>query len=268
MKYKVGEVANLLGLTTSAIHFYEKEGVIKTKKEENGHRYYELEDLIKLIQCKESRNRQVPLKDIIEAFQDHTYDHNMMIRNQLKQKYIVEQQIEFLQHIRDDLDDYVKRLDLMPNMIGNFNLELCEAVLFKGDAAGRIIDEDHLGNEVTKQWITHVPFTKIGVLYDFECLNKGKPKATLGLIVNMEEADRLRLPRYAGVVEIQKQLCFHTVIECKSFFEKQEECLNTVITKLKKLKIKPEGLAHGVILFHDNDEKETNTYIELWIHLK
>ena len=39
-KYRIGEVAKLLGVTTSAIRFYEKMGMVKPEKNvENGYRY-------------------------------------------------------------------------------------------------------------------------------------------------------------------------------------------------------------------------------------
>ncbi len=39
MKYSVKDLSNILGITTSAIHFFEKENLIKANKEKNGWRY-------------------------------------------------------------------------------------------------------------------------------------------------------------------------------------------------------------------------------------
>ena len=52
MRYKIGDVSRVLGLTTAALHFYEKEGIIDTPKEESGRRYYEEADLFRLISAK------------------------------------------------------------------------------------------------------------------------------------------------------------------------------------------------------------------------
>ena len=39
-RYKIGEIARLLGLTPQALRFYEQEGVIVPGKSENGTRYF------------------------------------------------------------------------------------------------------------------------------------------------------------------------------------------------------------------------------------
>ena len=39
MSYSIGDVSRVLGMTTSALHFYEKEVVIDTPKEQSGRRY-------------------------------------------------------------------------------------------------------------------------------------------------------------------------------------------------------------------------------------
>jgi len=48
MKYSVTDLSNILGITTSAIHFFEKENLIKVNKEKNGWRYYNVVDVFRL----------------------------------------------------------------------------------------------------------------------------------------------------------------------------------------------------------------------------
>ena len=55
MRYSIGDVSRVLGMTTAALHFYEKEGIIDTPKVESGRRYYEEADINRLI-SRESRD--------------------------------------------------------------------------------------------------------------------------------------------------------------------------------------------------------------------
>jgi len=70
--YKIGEVAKLLGLTTQALRFYEKEGVVKPRKSENGTRYYAFEELHKLLSFKKYRMAEFTVQDIVGHLQTNT----------------------------------------------------------------------------------------------------------------------------------------------------------------------------------------------------
>ncbi|MBP2057536.1 DNA-binding transcriptional MerR regulator [Lactobacillus colini] len=54
MKYSIGQVAEIMGINTSALRFYDKKGLIPfVKRDENGRRYFEDNDLnfIEVIDC-------------------------------------------------------------------------------------------------------------------------------------------------------------------------------------------------------------------------
>ena len=38
--YRIGDVANLMGLSRDTLRYYEKRGILSSKKEKNGYRYY------------------------------------------------------------------------------------------------------------------------------------------------------------------------------------------------------------------------------------
>lgn len=268
MKYKVGEVANLMGLTTTAIHYYEKEGVIETKKEPNGHRYYEIEDLVKLIQCKETRNREISLKEITTALQNETYNVRMFIGNHIRNKRMLEDKIELYKHLVHDLDLYIEQLCNMEGMVGTFELVSCNPIWFNVDLEGNLLSRNSLNNEILKEWVEHLPFTKLGVSFDLESKEINKPQAALGLLISEEEGKRLRLPQSENVIYIEERLCIHTVIVCKSFFKNPDYGLKAVLDEIENRKLKVAGKAHGIVLFHDNDPEETKTYVEVWVPVK
>lgn len=67
-RYKIGEAARLLGLTTQALRFYEKEGVIKPRKSENGTRYYDVGDIVRLLSFKKYRQAELSVQEIVAHF--------------------------------------------------------------------------------------------------------------------------------------------------------------------------------------------------------
>ena len=67
-RYKIGEVARLLGSTTQALRFYEQEGVIVPEKTENGTRTYSEADIIRLMAFKRYQLLEFSVQDVAEYF--------------------------------------------------------------------------------------------------------------------------------------------------------------------------------------------------------
>ncbi|CAB1262377.1 MerR family transcriptional regulator [Clostridium sp. MT-14] len=68
MKYYVSDVARILGLTPGALHFFESKDIINAKKEDNGYRYYDEEDVFRLLSYFKYHSMGIPLKDIGRHF--------------------------------------------------------------------------------------------------------------------------------------------------------------------------------------------------------
>lgn len=51
-QYRIGEMAEMTGLTRDTLRFYEKKGVIAAKRRENGYRYYTEQDTIPSMVCR------------------------------------------------------------------------------------------------------------------------------------------------------------------------------------------------------------------------
>ena len=67
-KYKIGEVAKILGTTTQALRFYEQEDVIAPPKSENGTRYFTEPDIIRLMAFKRFCLSEFTVQDVARHF--------------------------------------------------------------------------------------------------------------------------------------------------------------------------------------------------------
>lgn len=67
-KYKIGEIAKILGSTTQALRFYEQEGVIVPPKSENGTRYFTEADVIRLMAFKRFCLSEFTVQDVARHF--------------------------------------------------------------------------------------------------------------------------------------------------------------------------------------------------------
>ena len=81
--YKIGEIAELLGVTTQALRYYEQHQVIQPVKSENGTRFYTAYDVHRLMAFKKYRSMDFSMLDIIDYMRNRPLD----VRSQwLKEK--------------------------------------------------------------------------------------------------------------------------------------------------------------------------------------
>ena len=108
MTYTIGEMAKILGVTTSTLRFYDKEGVIPfVERTEGGQRVFKEEDIswLRVIEC--MKKTGMPLKDIklfIEMILegDHTIPERLEIIR--KQRDAVRRQLEDVQKTLDVIE--------------------------------------------------------------------------------------------------------------------------------------------------------------------
>lgn len=64
MEYLIGDVARMTGLSRDALRFYEKKGIISSRKKENGYRCYSENDIYRLMCILYHRKMNTSLEDI------------------------------------------------------------------------------------------------------------------------------------------------------------------------------------------------------------
>lgn len=66
--YDVSEAASLLGVPTSALRFYDKQGLVSPRRNDAGYRIYSTEDIVRLTDVILLRDSNVPVKTIKQLF--------------------------------------------------------------------------------------------------------------------------------------------------------------------------------------------------------
>lgn len=92
-EYLIGDVSRIVGLSRDALRFYEKKGVIRANKKENGYRYFSDEDIYRLMCIVYRRKMNDSLEEIRESVKDNRSVAGM--RRHLEQR-IKEEEEEIL----------------------------------------------------------------------------------------------------------------------------------------------------------------------------
>ena len=68
--YKINEIAQLYGISTDSLRYYERLGILHPRRDTNGYRLYDLKDMYKLTVIRDLRQLDFPMakiKDYLEV---------------------------------------------------------------------------------------------------------------------------------------------------------------------------------------------------------
>ena len=121
-EYLIGDVSRIVGLSRDALRFYEKKGVIRANKKENGYRYFSDEDIYRLMCIVYRRKMNDSLEEIRESVKDNRSVAGM--RRHLEQR-IKEEEEEILRRRQSiaRMSLSLKDMDCIEDCMGKYSLK-------------------------------------------------------------------------------------------------------------------------------------------------
>ncbi|WP_165247114.1 MerR family transcriptional regulator [Adlercreutzia sp. ZJ141] len=212
-RYKIGKISDLMGISSEAIRYYEREGIINPQKDPgSGYRLYTAWDLHILIRTRMFRKYGYSLSETTAALQEEDFD--VLLRSLKQKEAELEESIRHQNHILEQLR-LDKRLvaDCALN-INKFRLAYSPTVLFvDAQRSYNILDEKI---DLYRQWIDRVPYAASAGIFDYP--PKGEGNLRYGLMIETRHLHAERLEEFkrqsedpdCGVVVIPTQKCLST----------------------------------------------------------
>lgn len=248
MSYSIGDVSRVLGITTSALHFYEKEGIIDTPKEESGRRYYEDVDVNRLISAKKYRAMGVSLRDIARQFgHDGMTGAQVLGRMRarrdeaarLSQQYaMLAQDIERLIALGETGIDAVNRVDIRP----------VERMMMFRSSSGGLLPHDRAEQAIAQRWLNAMPAVSVSILREthdaragFALMMPASRAADFGL-----EANGRSVQTVAG------GMALHAVVHCgEEQYDQPDVIFRPLLSFAREHRFVQKGAMWGNVLFVD-----------------
>ncbi len=136
MVYTISEIADLAGVTTRTIRYYDEVGLLPpTKTGSNGYRYYDRESLLRLQQILFFRELDVPLKEIETIMSRPDFDLLNTLENH---RSVLQARVSRLEALIDTIDQTIAS--------ENGEGTMSDKEIFEG------FDESQYENEVRERW--------------------------------------------------------------------------------------------------------------------
>lgn len=267
MKYKIGDVARLLGITSEAIRHYEEQGIISpSKSKSSGYRYYNTWDINVLIQARAYRQFGYSLAETAELINQYDIPNTMSAFSQ--KEVDIEKEITWnmnlLRHIR-----YLKRVvsDAEAN-VEKYRIEYRPA-MYRIDAQhGYNLYTDSQHRSLYHAWIDKVPFVFPSALFQQNSLEQGDNNFSFGMVVDEEYAEMLGVQKSEEVAFLPSCRCLYTTIKSHSDIPLSPQKFNFAFEYMRSQGIKLCGDIVSRVVLINKVGHEYVSWHQLWFPIE
>ncbi len=270
MKYKIGDVAKILGISTDLLRYYEKKGVVHPVKDKNNdYRYYEAWDINFLLDCLWYKNFGFGIEEISHMVSDSSYED---ITNAIDSK-------------EKEIEETIYRQKLLLRRIREHKRALAQARDYRGKCDIRqspeivrylnrhnfIYDDDPAISRVTQSWLKFMPFVhrcfeipKSDLPIDDGC---GK-NYSWGLSLDMQYVKEFGVKSDPPAQHLPSELSLHSVFTSTGKDAFSPKHLQYIVDYAEKNGLKICGNARGNLLCSVFDGSDLSGYFEVWIPIE
>lgn len=268
-RYKIGSVAQFLGLSSEALRYYEKNGILDSQRDdENGYRYYSTWDINYLLDCTYYRAFNFPVSDVkylikdasLKELAEHCHAQQMELLRQLNSLRGKLDALCSLEHSLAEVEEKIGRIELAgsPPLIFRAHRHN-SALLTDADAAYR-----------WDYWNERKPLVKNTFLFPRRAQN-GMPENEYfwgySLPTEMIGADDKK--RIADARYIPGTKCLHTVFKAygeNTFFQALETQVRAMSGESAYIPSEKPIIGHLLARVHENEQ--IVRYCEAWVPIE
>lgn len=270
MKYRISDVARVLGLTPGALHYFEREKIVTVKKEANGYRYYDIDDIFRLLSYEKYRSMGYPVKTVLQQFAYETDNRESIIERVRLRYEEALAQAEYYRQLASAIGEHLEGNLRIDSLLDRYELTQTADTLLLHDEECGWISKNKQAQYVAQQWVKAMPLTRLSVLLPVREDAERLPAGILCYSVAAEHARVLHLPLELQVTHLPASLCLHTVVHTDEAFLDDPACLFTaLLQEVKRRGLTRNGMPWGTILLVEiRPDGGLRPYLELWAPVK
>lgn len=268
MRYKIGDVARILGISADLLRYYEKKGVVTPYKDvHNDYRYYDSWDINFLMDCLWFKNFGFSIEQIADMVRIPSADD-------LKDIFVYKEDelrstIARCQMLLRRSEEYRAQLDEIPRL-----LEKCEI----GDSPALVRFINRVGNEYptgeglerfARRWLRAMPFNHRYFEISQEALSGGdEMDFRWGFALEPDYVEALEFSVEPPVETIPSCRSIHTFFRSRGKNHFSARHLDYALAWGEERGLAVAGPAQGMLVASLLDEDELCGYFECWIPVK
>jgi len=248
LRYSIGDVSRMLGITTSALHFYEKEGIIDTPKVESGRRYYQEADITRLISAKKYRAMGVSVRDIAQQFSHDGMTGEQVLARIREKRDEAMHKMTFYRGLVQDIDQLIELSEEGLKATGNVDIRHTEDMLWLSGSDGNRVPLNKDEQALVRFWLDAMPAVSVSI-----CREADADRAISSLIVPADRAmDFGFVADNKNVHRIPGGMALHAIVVCgEEQYDEPDVIFRPIQAFAKEHRFVQKGTMWGRMLFVD-----------------
>ena len=215
--YKIGEVSRLLKIPETTLRYYDKMGIIDSRKnQKNGYRFFNEVDLHNLMHYKLYRSYGLNQKQAQQCLYDFDLSEIERVLNEDQEE--LHRQLRFLEEKQKKLSQKIQFIQNMEKQLGTIHETQREASFLIG-YRHRTVDndipllDDQESCEILADWLDRLPLVSMTPYLFCADVRQRSIEEYSGLIVSQSLADELKLRLSEKVMSLPASCCISYVFQ-------------------------------------------------------
>lgn len=268
MKYKIGDVARILGISTDLLRYYEKKGVVTPEKDEhNDYRYYDAWDINFLMDCLWFKNFGFSIEQIADIVRiPRVGDITDMFEYKETELGATIRRCELL--LRRS-QQHRAELAKIPDLLYKCEISQSPRLLRYINRVGEEYPSSENLERLARQWLQAMPFNhRYFEIASEQSLPGREQDYRWGFSLREDYVKELEFSDAPPMVWIPARKCIHTVFKSHGKGSFSPKLLDYALDYAKQEGIPVFGPIHGILLASVLEEDNFSGYFEAWLPIE
>ena len=267
MRYKIGDVARILGISTDLIRYYEKKGVVTPVKDKsNDYRYYDTWDINYLIDCLWYKNFGFNIDHIADMVSD--FSRTDLLSDLDGKEAELEESIHHQQLLLRRIREYRESVASVRELVGVCDIRRSPAIAYYLNRFNQSYDNSAKLRQTSQKWLKYMPFTKRHFEINWEDVLGGGEGYAWGFSLDMQYVEELKVPIAPPIVTLPSQLSIHSAFKSSGKDAFTPRHIDFMIDYAEANGLEIFGSVRGNLVCSIVEEDQLTGYFEVWMPIE
>ena len=264
MKYKIGEVARILGISADLLRYYEEKGVVSPEKDPvNNYRYYDTWDINYLIDCLWYKNFGFGIEQVARMVTECTYDTLLDTLDEKSRQ--IREAILHQERLLQRIQKFKERLEVTKSYVGKYEVRECRPFYYYINRHNSEYDNRTSTLDISHRWLKYMPFTRRYFEIPENAMKGGSDDYEWGFSVIKQYVDELDIDVSPPVREMPPSLCVHSAFTSSGQDRFSPRKIDFLVDYAHENGFEPKGGAFGNLACSVIENGEETGYFEVYL---
>ena len=264
MRYKIGDVAKILGISPDLLRYYEKKGVVKPVKDRNNdYRYYEPWDINFLIDCLWYKNFGFGIEQVAKIVSQSSYADilSMMEEKDQEIEASIRRQELMLQRSRQ----YLEEIRRARACLYQCNLVMSPEIVRYLNRYNFIYDNSEALQKLSHRWLQYMPLTHRCFEIGQADLENKTDNYAWGFSLGMDYVEQLQVPIEPPVKHLPSEPSVHSIFTSSGKNAFSPRHMRFLMDYVRENHLTVAGNARGNLICSVLENNQLTGYFEVWL---